>query len=110
MGDAAAVARVGLMLHCCGSVNCSPRSTIIIIVVIVVVVVVVALWGQTQDVLRHQISHCPTSSEVRERSSKSVCAVERMSEASSVEPADEQAVRANEQTDVRVAQYLRPDF
>ena len=55
---------------------------------------------------KHPIIHCPTSegvSEVSERAS----AAEGASEASSPEQANEWAVRANERTDERVAQYLR---
>ena len=49
--------------------------------------------------------HFPTT----ERVSK-VSAAERASEASNAEQANEWAVRANERTDERVAQYLHVDF
>ena len=44
-----------------------------------------------------------------EQASERVSAAERASEASSVEQADKLSVPANEGTDKRVAQYLRPD-
>ena len=49
--------------------------------------------------------HFPTSEGVSE-----VSAAEGASEASSPEQANERAVRANERTDERVAQYLRLGF
>ena len=51
------------------------------------------------------IIHFPTCSQVSERTSERMSAAERTSEASSAE----QAVRANEQTEGRVTQYLRLD-
>ena len=42
--------------------------------------------------------------------SKDKVSAERAREASSAEHANEWAVRANEQADERMAQYLRPDF
>ena len=65
--------------------------------------------GQKQVGLRHRIIHFPTSSGVSERVNEQVSVVERASEASRVEQANEWVVRANEQTDKRVAQYLRLD-
>ena len=56
----------------------------------------------------HLIIHFPTSEGVSEVSER-VSAAEGASEASSLKQANEWAVKANEQMDERVAQYLRPD-
>ena len=45
-----------------------------------------------------------------ERANERMSAAERASEASSAEPANERAVRANEATDERVAQYSARRF
>ena len=57
----------------------------------------------------HLIIHFPTSLRMSEWASKWVSAVKRTSKVSSAEQANEWAVRANERTDERVTQYLRPE-
>ena len=61
------------------------------------------------ETLNYTLSH-ERGSERSERASERVSAAEGASEASSPEQANEWAVRANERTDERVAQYLRPNF
>ena len=54
-------------------------------------------------------NHFPPSSGASERSSDWMSTAERASKARRAEQANEWAVQANEQTDERVAQYLRLD-
>ena len=66
-----------------------------------------------QDTLKigQRYSTVPRAKErVRERANERVSAVERASEARHAEQANEEAVRANERADERVAQYLQLDF
>ena len=58
--------------------------------------------------LRRLIIHFPTGPGASERASKQMSTAERASQARRLEPANEWAVPANEQTDERLAQYLRP--
>ena len=66
-----------------------------------------ALWDKTRSFwdIKNSLSH-ERGSERSEWASERVSAAEGASEASSPEQANEWAVRANEQTDERVAQYL----
>ena len=69
-----------------------------------------APWARTEKNTEKKpsyqsLSHEP-GSEQSERASERVSAAEGVSEASSLEQVNEGAVRANEQTDERMAQYL----
>ena len=66
-----------------------------------------ALWNKTRSFwdINNSISH-ERGSEQSERASEGVSAAEGTSKASSPEQANEWVVRANEQTDERMAQYL----
>ena len=70
-----------------------------------------ATVGQNQVVFTHRIIHLSMSLGVSEWASERMSVAERGIKASSVEQANEWAVRANKQMDERkrVAQYLRPD-
>ena len=57
--------------------------------------------GQNQVVSRHPIIHFPTSSGVSKRTSEQMSAAEHVGKASSLEQANEWAVRANKRTDER---------
>ena len=59
--------------------------------------------------MNHGNIHIPMSLRVSKRASEQMSAAERARESSSPKQANEQAMRANEQTDERVAQYLRLD-